>query len=643
VLDLSDEGLGFDVAHQLLSDFLHVSVSADTMGTLSNVATVGAPLLGYAISIGQTEWVRDNVSADLDDRLAYIERVTGARADDSDFWAMTEEQTKEARSLYCAEVSGAYASLSLDDLMTMSDGVLTISLGDSWKDDLTGAAAKAIQGMAPDAADAFISKAGSSVAAGLTILNWMNLAVGTLDLCAEVAKTQSPAYAEALELCEDAHLCRYLIELSEMLVEESRSSIHKLLACNGMDQELLDEIRMGTQLMMASSLHAHDMMHNLGTYTDPAGGFSETGYIARLLESSKHDDLLLMSRSFGDIVSEAPGCLRHDIPVEYVRVVEPVIVMTETTRVEGTHFSATITRPIVYSSANKNLGAQVEEVIGEIFDEKLNELAERQEAAASCTQDMQTHTETAKLVSAYSNGGFLALTIGYGYFSCSIGHNVYKTHTYIFDVASGAIIDLPDLWDMENNPEAENQFLAILDAAMDATGLRYDLANEPSDITAGEIYQKACDDEYHYADWDLTPHGILFTIDKLNMGIQIGELLIPYSDLQGILREEYLSAELGGATEYRLEPYTGELPEGIKVYDNTPAESVLYVSGPATNLWIRDNYGHLPDHIDGTCTYFYAFGIQNCAVTLPAPLYPDYGYALMWQDSEGDHIEDRIP
>ena len=643
VLDLSDEGLGFDVAHQLISDMVGVSVSAETMGSLANVATVGAPLLGYAISIGQTEWVRDNVAADLDERLAFLERVTGERADDSDFWAMTEKQAAEARSLYCAEVSGAYGSLSLDDLMTMSDGILTISLGDNWKDDLTGAAAKAIEGMAPDAAAEFIGKAGSSVAAGLTILNWMNLTVGTMDLCVEIAKDQNPDFAEALELCENAHLARYLVEISEMLVEETRKSIKKLLSGDGLAEELLEEIRMGTHLMMASSLHAHDMMHNLGTYTDPSGGFSETGYIARLLESSKHDGLLMMSKSFRDIVSEDPGCVRHDIPVEYVRVVEPVIVTTETTHVESTHFSATVTRPIVYSSANKNLGAQVDEVLGSIFYEKLDELAERQEAAAACTQDMQTHTETAKLVSAYSNGGFLALTVGYGYFDCSIGHNVYTTHTYIFDVASGALIDLPDLWDLEHNPEAENQFLEILDAAMDATGKRYDLANEPSDLTAGEIYQKACDDEYLFADWDLTPHGILFTIDKLNMGIQIGELLIPYSDLQDILREEYLSAELGGTAELRLEPYTGDLPEGMKVYDNTPAESVLYVSGPATNLWVRDSYGYLPDQINGTCSCFYAFGLQNCAVTLPAPLYEEYGFTLMWQDSDGDHIEDRIP
>lgn len=643
VLDLSDEGIGFDVAHELISDMLHVSVSSELMGTLSNYATIGAPLLGYAIGVGQTMWVRDHVSADLDERLAYIERVTGERADDSDFWEMVQEQTQEVRSTYCGDISAAYGGLSADDLMTMSDGILTVSLGDNWKDDLTGAAAKALQDMAPEVAGEIIGTAGKGVAAGLTILNWMNLTVGTLDLCVEVAKDQNPDFAEALALCEDAHLCRYLIELSEMLVEESRGSIQTLLACGGIDQELLDEIRMSTHMMMASSLHAHDLMNNLGTYAPPSGGFAETGYIVRLLESAKHDDLLLMNRHFSDIISEEPGCIRQDIPVEYVRVIEPIIVTTETTYEEGPHFSATITRPIVYSAANPELGKAIDETLNSIYSEKFEMLEERKEAAASCTSDMQTHTETAKLTSAYSNGGFLSLSIGYGYFSCNIGHNVYQVNTYVFDVASGAVIGLPDLWDMNRNPEAENQFLEILDEAMTATGLRLDLAHEPSKVTAGEIYRKAVDGVRYCVDWDLTPHGILFQIDKLNMGIQIGELLIPYSDLEGILREEYLPAEIGGTAELRLEPYRGELPEGTTIYDNTPAEQVLYVAGPATNLWVGNGLGRFPEQINGSCAYFYAFGIQNCAITLPTPLYSDYGYAVMWQDSEGDHMEEFIP
>lgn len=637
VLEHSTDGLGFDVSSQLMTDFLGVYLLPSEMEALSAEASTFSALMGYALSTAQAIWIRDQVSDDLADRLTFIQKAAEKRSEEDLFWETLAEVAGETREKYCGEISGAFKGLTADTVMTAMDGILSLDLGPDWKDTLTSDVADVLTDVAPDAAGTAIGTGASAVAAGLSILNWMNLTVGTLDLCVEVAKTSSPTFAGALERAENVHLCRYLIYMTSMLQSESSSSFQKLRACGGMSQKLLDNIRTGTYLMLVTSLHAHDRLSMLDKYLYPDIGFLEEEFMARLTESSKHDSLILMDSGFSDIVSSEPGSMRHDIPVEYVRIVEAIIVTTETFRTDGTHFSATITRPRVYSEANPNLTAAVDAVLDPIFNKKLSELDSSKAQAAACSMTYQTHTETAKLNAAYSNGGYLVLSVSNGFFSCSIGHNVLHTDIFVFDVASGALLGLSDLWDYNNNPNAEAEFIALMDAQLDAAGPRNDLSNRPSSLTARDIYLKS--QEGRYVNWELTPEGIWFSIDKLNMNFTIGSILIPYDMLEGILKEEYMPLEVGSAANCQLTAFREEMREDHTLYENTPSVNALTVQGLANQIWIRDSYGSLPESIDGTCTYFYAFGLQNCIVTLPKPQYDQYGYAVMWQDSQGDHIQ----
>jgi len=638
VMDLSSTDTGFPVARELLYDMLGLIVIPSQTEKLSAGANIGAPLLGYLLDAGQTLWVRDHVSADLDSRLAYLEETAREQADGDSFLKLLAEQAAEARETYCGDVTGAFGSLSLDSVMGMLDGMLQLDQGPNWKDSLTGDIAGVIQDVAPDSAGAAIGAAGEAAAFGLNILSWMNLTVGTIDLCVEVAKDQCPTFAEALEAGENAHLCRYLIQICDMLKEDSNSSFRELKACGGMTQELLDRIRSGNHLMMNASLHSHNLLSKLDKYTVAESGFWETEYIVRLLESSKYDQLLLMDETFSDIVSDTEGCVRHDIPVEYVRIIEPVIVTTETNRLEGEHFSATYIRPRVYAESNPNLTAAVDAVLDPIYSEAWTDIQESMESAPSCTYDMQTHTETIKLEGAYSNGGFLMLSIGSGYFNCSIGHNVYRVETYIFDIASGAQLTLETLLNTEENPEALNQLFAIMQAKMDASEDYHALDHSPSDVTAQDIYEEAASGGYG-ARWELAPDGIYFSIDALNMGVALSGISVSFEEMSDILKEEYRPASIEGTASCQVIPYDSSMKETHMVYENTPAVNALTVTGQTSNLWIEDSYGYPPESITGSCTIFYAFGLQNCIVTMPEPRYPEYGYSVCWQDSDGDHIE----
>ena len=636
-MDLSSTETGFPITAGILGSVFDVGIIPSEMDTISAGAAVGAPLLGYLLNIGQTKWIREHISSDLSGRLTYIETKANERAEDNPFWKLLAEQAAETRSTYCADIADSYDGMSLDSIMTVMDGLLQLDQGSDWKDKLTGDIADVIADVAPDSAGAAIGTAGAGVAAGLTILNWMNLTVGTIDLCVEVAKVNSPAFADALELGENAHLCRYLIKIVEMLGSESRSAVQELRACGGMNQELLDEIRTSTHLMLIASVHAHDLLSKMDKYTVIDNYFMETEYIMRLIECSKHDKLLLMDENFSDIVSDEDGCVRHDIPVEYVRVIEPVIVTTEKYHDEGEHFYANVAWPHVYSEANPSLTEAVDAVLTAAYGDIWETIESSKASAATCSYDMQTHTETLKLEGAYSNGGFLMLSVGEGYFSCSIGHNVYRVTDYLFDIATGQQISLPELLDTEKNPDALPQLLDIMEQKMDETGERLALDHSPSGVTAEDIYYES--QGGYGARWSLGPDGIYFAIDALNMDLMMDGFLVPHEDLADILKEEYRPAVFETTATWQIQPFEDSMLEYENLYENTPSVNALILSGQASNVWVEDSYGYDPESITGSCTIFYAFGLQNAIISLPEPLYPQYGYSICWQDKEGNHIE----
>jgi len=411
---------------------------------------------------------------------------------------------------------------------------------------------------------------------------------------------------------------------------------------DSLTSELLADARTSTQLFLASSLHSADLLTAIGRQEKPAGGYKEAAYLYRLSESAKHDKLLLMDSKFSNIVSDEEGCMRHDIPVEYVRIIEPVIVTTETTRTESTHYYSEITRPRVYSKANKKLGAAVDKVFDPIFEEAFADVESDARNAASCKWDMGTHHTVAYITSAYSNGHFLSIGLATGFFDCSIGHNVLQTSTYIFDVASGTLLDLPDLLNTKENPKAKEDLLALMDELMDDTGKRYALDHSPAKLTAAELYSEMR--KGYSANWRIEPDGIYVSIKMLDMNIAIPGFLIPFEKMEGILREEYLPVEVSGTAQYELRPFTEDMLDkdsGITVYDNTPRYNALALSGLATHLWIADGLGRADEGITGRCSYFYGFGVQNCLIPLPEPDLAKYGYGIAWIDAKGDHIEDK--
>jgi len=359
--------------------------------------------------------------------------------------------------------------------------------------------------------------------------------------------------------------------------------------------------------------------------------------------ASSHFTWFLMDPQFTGNADTAIFCLEPDAWIEdpelvvveetlVSRLPVSVVITTETYADSGEHFRARIVRPHVYAEANPDLTAMIDAELDKLYLEKFARLEERKSSAARCGSDMQTHTETLTLTSAYSNGKFVTFSLQSGYFMCTIGHDCNETFAYIFDVATGERLEFEDLLDLENNPEAKEDFIRMIGEQLIRKGF--------SDAKAGKIYSEMLKDEY--ARWDLSPQGVKILIDSMYFEMMCGSLCVPYEQLDGILKKPYLPQAPAGQLEVSIAPYdAAAISEETPVYDNTPAANILTLSGMADHIWVENSYGR--NEVDGGCSYFYAYCPVKAQIMLPNAQNASYGYAVAWIDAEGEHIKNMNP
>ncbi len=311
-----------------------------------------------------------------------------------------------------------------------------------------------------------------------------------------------------------------------------------------------------------------------------------------------------------------------------------VIVMTETTVEEGERFSGTIVRPKVYADVNENLKFQVDAALQEEYEKALADIERWKAVAAECDDDHAfEHYANWKLSGAYCNGGVLLLKMTRSMDGCGIGHSTSSVTNYLFDVATGEQLEFTDLIDWEKNPLGDLCFGLLIGKCLEAGGESKDKA-----VKAYEAML-----EGRGVSWRFTPEGISLGFDYQSIDILCDDQTIPYENLRGIFKDEYIPQKSQGEAEVENTLYTGEdTDEYTLVYDNTPAVNELEVSGYATHLWVADGLGRTLGEATGRCSCFYAYGLGSSVITLPEPLYEEYGYNVIWVDEKGFH-EEHLP
>ncbi len=299
-----------------------------------------------------------------------------------------------------------------------------------------------------------------------------------------------------------------------------------------------------------------------------------------------------------------------------------VIVTTESYVVEGEHYQADVIKPIVWSEINPDLTAAVDAVIAPIFEEGMRDAAEMIRDAAGCRQKVRDHTTHAYMSMAYATDGMVQLMIQHGYFVCTVGHNVNTARGYAFDIATGKLLTLDDLYDPEN-PNAKEQFLAVMDDLIART--------EGISASASKVYNRV--NKHSYCTWYFLPEGIYMTFNALETG-WFDSLLIPFDRLEGILRKDYMPS---GALGYGVvSPLTGPAPaedEDYTLQINTPDDdTALCLDGLVSHMWVNNMASS--SEYSSRCRYFYAYNLKDAKVWLPES---DEMLYVYWRDSQGYH------
>lgn len=364
----------------------------------------------------------------------------------------------------------------------------------------------------------------------------------------------------------------------------------------------------------------------------------------------------------------------------YMKRLEPttVYITTESTCLEGEHYYVNVHKPLVTIPDYPSAAAKINNTISTYFSDIEEEIRSTKVGAAECRYDMQDHSYYAYLNTAYSNGGFLALSITRGRFVCHVGHNMNTGATYVFDLTTGNLLELEDLFDPEN-PEAEAAFLKLIEERLQEEG--------HTDVTAGKVYSKL-KNETRYSSWRLDQDGMILSFDRLNLGFEYpNSLRLPMERLAPVLAKQFRTVEVAAngtfsiiddgsrekaeelsrmmaerALAEKTPDETGEeaseRPNAATVkvvgnsggeeweapqvlfIENTPSDGgAIVVDGMMHNIWVTLNYGQ-GEKANCSSRYFYAFGLENAMIMLPGVdvLY-DYDPTawITWQDNEGYH------
>ncbi len=286
--DLGSEGMGAQVASQLIGDFLGVSVSSETMKVISPSVGAGVPFISYLLNVEQALWAREYMPQSLQQRLQRIQTET--QGAESGFAKQLSSAAASVEEKYYDDIANVYLQeLSLDSLATMVDNIMKLVDFNVGSTDLA-----------------------------VVPLRWAATTVGVFDLGVELIKGSVPAVAEALEKAENVNTSLALVRTSAVMKAAYEEAVLNLRDNReSLDAERLQAVRECAGIMECMAMHAQETLAEAGLGS-AEGVSAHAGYLQRLNESSKYDGLLLLSTDFSGMYSEEAGCLRQAIPPEYV-------------------------------------------------------------------------------------------------------------------------------------------------------------------------------------------------------------------------------------------------------------------------------------------------------------------------------------
>ncbi len=235
----------------------------------------------FIFNVGNALWVQQSLPDDFQERLAYIQKVTQYNTE-NEFASLLYSAAGDAESNYCGSI------------LDICKNQFTIQ-------HLFGTL-----------------EAGLGVRFGTNFLTSPMLILSVYDFGMETAKTVFPEIGEAFQKAEDVQNIINLLSMYSYMGNVSNGNMKKIVTCcYGVDQELLNELRLGLQITQNSAMHAHAKLADLGAMnaSEMKDGME---LLQRLSQAQKHDGVLTITKDFADLYNPVPGSIRECIPPEYV-------------------------------------------------------------------------------------------------------------------------------------------------------------------------------------------------------------------------------------------------------------------------------------------------------------------------------------
>lgn len=583
--------------YTMLEKMLNLPKLTENLPKINNCTSAGAPLIQYALSVGQILWTRDLLEENLEKRIEFIEKAAEKRIEQDEFFKTLKDAAHNAREIYFGGEYNVYMdNLSMDNVVSIMEG--SIAIAEQKRDKLIGKATGKIIRSIPASMKPIAVTGAKFLSHGLDTFNTVQCTVAVIDLTVETAKVIFPGFREGLEDAENAHICLYLIPIAKMMEGEFKQAL-QILRTQKPKQEVMNDARMSALLMMNASLHGHEIINKLERQNIPKEGYEETAFILRLLESSKYDALLLMKSDFGDIISDEHGKMRHDIPVEYVEVNNFVIVTTAVEQYETSSSISTVVIPTVYISGNPEAEKHINEELTEYCSARLGRPANP--INEPIVPEESRNTTDVNIRNIFSCGSLLFIDFGISEYAGG-AYDTNYTRSWIFDTSTGEQVNLKQIF--SDAPEARNQLAAHI-----AARLQEELDKDKwtdLDYSVNEVARLAVNEEM--GDWVMTEAGFRVVFPRQSIASNRSFVIeIPYKELLGIWPDKYFPTIIDGSGSIDI-----ILPEQETDFGELGAY-VLKVEGLVQQITVTEY-----DGTDAIGPRFYANYMKDQSAVLPA-------------------------
>ncbi len=264
---------------QKLTNFFGMALSTSDVtkvtDQLSADSSFAEPVADLVFSVAEAYWTQQYLQDNFGDRLLLIQE-----------WTKNEKENKFGKQLYEAAKS-AYNEYYGNFLTSLAENAeFGHAIG------LVNAAAK------------------------VKALNTPMLILTLFDFTVETLK-KAPVMENLFEEAETAHDALDLINLSSYIGNATTRELKKLHDPSNMSIDFLEDLRVGCQISQNAAMHAQKKLLSMGKAqnksTQPG-----TEFLLAVTNSAKFDGLLMITGDYADLYCDDEGCVREQIPPEYV-------------------------------------------------------------------------------------------------------------------------------------------------------------------------------------------------------------------------------------------------------------------------------------------------------------------------------------